>query len=392
MDVRVSVKSVKILLDVSAVSPPLSGIGRYSLELARHLELQDGVDEVAYLRGNRVTTSFDPAATVAPSSEIKWRRLLKQVLPYDLVLGPYRRKKSRALASSLVAYSDYIFHSPNFSVPPVSGRSVVTVHDLSVFHFPQFHPRDRVNYIRDQIDHSVSKADRVITDSQFVRTELLELYGLDPAQVVAIPLGVAAQFRPREAAEIAPVLAKYGLQAGHYLLSVGTIEPRKNLSGLLSAYLALDATLRGRYPLVIAGAYGWNSSDLMARIEQLQTAGEIIYLNYVPEDDLPTLYAGASVFCYFSFYEGFGLPVLEAMSCAVPVVCADSSALPELCGDSGLLADPGETGAMAAAMQRALTDHEWRSDASRRGLARSRHYRWDATAAGLVEVLAGIAA
>ena len=383
---------MKILLDVSAVSPPLSGIGRYALELARQLGAQGGVGEVAYLRGSQVLSHFDADALCAPVPVSKIRQQLKRVLPYDLVLGPYRRSKARALAASLRDYSDYIFLSPNFGMPPVSGRSVVTVHDLSVFHYPQFHPRDRVNYIRDQIEDSVKKADRVVTDSQFVRAELMDLYGLDAAQVVAIPLGVAPSFRARECPEVAQALSRYDVPVGRYLLSVGTIEPRKNLAGLLAAYRSLDASLRHRYPLVIAGAYGWNSSDVMLQIEQLQATGEVIYLDYVPEGDLPALYAGARVFCYFSFYEGFGLPVLEAMSSGVPVVCADSSALPELCSACGLLVDAADTAAMGSAMERALLDDEWRGRAIRRGLERSADYRWEATAARMVEVLAGMAA
>lgn len=383
---------MKILLDVSAVSPPLSGIGRYALELARHLDAQDGVGEVAYLRGSQVLSEFDADSLCAPAPVSNIRQQVKRLLPYNLVLGPYRRRKARALAASLSAYSDYIFLSPNFGMPPVNGRSVVTVHDLSVFHFPQFHPKDRVNYIRDQVEDSVKKADRVVTDSQFVRSELIDLYGLDAAQVVAIPLGVAPSFRAREYPEVARALSRYDLPVGRYLLSVGTIEPRKNLAGLLAAYRSLDLSLRRRYPLVIAGAYGWNSSDVMLQIEQLQATGEVIYLDYVPEGDLPALYAGARLFCYFSFYEGFGLPVLEAMSSGVPVVCADSSALPELCDACGLLVDAADIAAMGKAMERALLDDDWRGQAVQRGLEHSAAYRWQTTAARMAEVLAGIAA
>ena len=382
---------MKILLDVSAVTQPLSGIGRYGLELAAHLPAQPGVEEVIYLRGDHVQRVFDPGALEVAGSSGKWRRAIRRTLPYGLVLGPYRQRRARGLAHKLKAYSDYIFYSPNFSVPPVEGRSVVTVHDLSVFHFPRFHPRDRVNYIRDQIHHSVARADRVVTDSEFVRRELLELFGLGPERVVAIPLGVADVFRPRPDRELAPVLDGYGVRAGQYLLSVGTIEPRKNLAGLLGAYRQLEDSLRSRYPLVIAGAYGWQSGELLQQIQGMQAAGEVIYLDYIPERDLPALYAGAALFCYFSFYEGFGLPVLEAMSSGVPVVYADRSALPELCAGVGLAADPDDAPAMHAALQRALLDGGWRSSASRQGIARSDNYRWEQTAASLVAVFGELA-
>jgi len=382
---------MKILLDVSSVTPPLSGIGRYSLELARHLPAQDGVDAVAFLRGDLVQTEFSCSALNPPRPVSRLRQWVKPWLPYKLVLGPYRRRRARALAGRLRDYSDYIFYSPNFTMPPVSGQSVVTLHDLSVFHFPDFHPRDRVNYLREQINHSVERADRLITDSEFVREELLALFNLPPEKVIAIALGVDATYRPRVAVELAAVLERYGLAAGNYLLSVGTIEPRKNLAGLLRAYGQLDEALRRRYPLVIAGSYGWNSDSLMAEIRRLRLSGEIIYLDYVPEHDLPLIYAGATAFCYFSFYEGFGLPVLEAMSSGVPVVCAKASALPELVADASLQVDPHDDLAMAGALQRALEDSAWREEAGGRGRARSREYTWTRTCQRLVGVFSGLA-
>jgi alpha-1,3-rhamnosyl/mannosyltransferase len=382
---------VKILFDVSSVIHPLSGIGRYSLELARHLPEQAAVEEVAYLRGNQVQAAFDFDAVAIPPQTSRARQLIKRFLPYDLVLGPYRSRKARALAASLQPYSDYIFYSPNFTVPSVSGRSVVTLHDLSVFHFPEFHPRDRVNYLKDQVHHSVEKADRLVTDSEFVRTELLQLFQLAPTKVIAVPLGVDESFRPRQGDELQRVMRQYGLRPGHYLLSVGTIEPRKNLAGLLQAYKQLEDSLRRRYPLVLVGAYGWNSGPLMEEVRHLQAAGEVIYLDYVPEQDLPLIYAAATAFCYFSFYEGFGLPVLEAMSSGVPVVCAATSALPELFCDGSIQVDPHDTRAMSMALQQALVDDGWRSAAGRQGREHSRKYTWGRTAASLVDVFKGLA-
>lgn len=383
---------MKILLDVSAVSLPLSGIGRYTLELAGNLPLCPGVEELLYLAGDRVQAEFDPAAIQPPPPASRFRQWLKPLLPYKLLLGPYRRRRAKALAAGLHDYRDYLFHSPNFSLPPVEGRAVVTLHDLSVFHFPQFHPRDRVNYLRDQIAHSIERADHLVTDSAFVRDELLQLFKLPAARVTAVPLGVDASFRPRPEGELQAVMARYGLRAGAYLLSVGTIEPRKNLAALLRAYRRLDPAQRRQYPLVIAGAYGWNSGPLMAQVEQMRGAGELIYLDYVPEPDLPALYAGAAAFCYLSFYEGFGLPVLEAMASGVPVICASGSALDELCAGSAEQADPEDDNGILASLQKALDDPAWRSLARERGLARAATFTWQRSARRLAEVFAELAA
>lgn len=392
MDVPKPDWRVKILLDVSAVSLPLSGIGRYTLELAGQLPLCPGVEEVAYLAGERVQSNFDPAAIQPPPPASRFRQWLKPLLPYKLLLGPYRRRRARALAAGLHDYRDYLFHSPNFSLPPVEGRAVATLHDLSVFHFPQFHPRDRVNYLRDQIAHSIARADHLVTDSAFVRDELLHLFELPVDKVTAVPLGVDASFRPRRAAELQAVMARYGLRAGAYLLSVGTIEPRKNLAALLRVYQSLSQELRRQYPLVIAGAYGWNSGQVMAQVEQMRGAGELIYLDYVPEPDLPALYAGAAVFCYLSFYEGFGLPVLEAMASGVPVICARGSALDELCAGCAEQADPYDDKVIQESLQKALQDQVWRSEAREAGLARAATFTWQRSARKLVEVFAGLAA
>jgi len=383
---------VKVLFDISCITQPLSGVGRYALELARRLPLADKGCTVRFLRDGQVQDGFDAAAVPAPAAVSRPRQWLKSRIPYRQLLGPYRRRKARLLAASLRDYDDHIYYSPNFSLLPIGGPSVVTVHDLSVFHFPECHPRDRVNYIRDQIRHSVAEADRLVTPSRFVRGELMDLFGLSPERVVAIPNGVDTSFRPHARAELEAVTSQYKLHPGGYLLSVGTIEPRKNLSGLLAAYRRLDAALRRRYPLVIAGAYGWNAGPLMDEIESLQRSGEVIYLNYVPEQQLPALYAGAAAFGYFSYYEGFGLPVLEAMSSGVPVVCADSSALPELCGDIALLADAHDVQAMADALRTALEDSAWRTVAIERGLALSAGFTWQHAADRLAGVFRELAA
>ncbi|MEM1155430.1 MAG: glycosyltransferase family 1 protein [Pseudomonadota bacterium] len=388
MDVPRSQQPVKVLLDITAITPPLSGIGRYALEMARHLPRCSEVSKVSYLKGREIAESWEmgPEHKAPPTDTAK--KQVRALLPYRYLLGPYRQMRARSLAQRLQSFSDHVFFSPNFSMPPIASPSIVTVHDLSIFHFPEFHPRDRVNFLKDQILHSVEHAGRLVTDSGFVHRELIELLSVAEDRISVVPLGVSPAFKPRSRSSIASTLARYGIADTGYVLSVGTLEPRKNLALLLRAYHEQSSALKRSFPLVLTGASGWKDKALMHYLQKLQQKGEVIYLDYVPEEDLPAIYAGASVFVYLSHYEGFGLPVLEAMSCGIPVVSADTSALPELCNDVALFANPTDLAAIKLALQRSLEDESWRAVAAENGIERSADFTWQAAADNIAEIAA----
>nr|WP_241262730.1 glycosyltransferase family 1 protein [Parahaliea mediterranea] len=377
------------MLDISAVQAPLSGIGRYSCELAAHLPRVEGIDSVLFVRGTGVDAHFDPAQLPRQRRDGGLRRWLKRLPGLRRGLSTYRRLKAGRVAESLDRFADHVYLSPNFSIPRFKGRSVATIHDLSVFRYPEFHPRDRVEHLQAEIRYSLANANHLLTDSHSVRDELLARFHLEPGRVSVAPLGVDSAYRPRPAHELRAPLAAHGLQAGRYVLTVGTIEPRKNLDALLDAHARLDAGLRRQYPLVIVGAYGWSSRAVLDRI-RAAPAGEVIYLDYVPESELPLIIGGAAMFCCASHYEGFGLPVLEAFSSGVPVVCADNSALSELAGGCALMWPGGDPESLAGLIARALEDGEWRERAVADGLARSGQYRWRNTAEAVAEALRGM--
>jgi alpha-1,3-rhamnosyl/mannosyltransferase len=199
---------------------------------------------------------------------------------------------------------------------------------------------------------------------------------------------VDAAFRPRDAQQLQPVLSRHGLQAGGYTLSVATLEPRKKLDRLIAAYSRLPDSLRRQYPLVLTGSAGWLNGRIRQAIDRGRTEGWLHYLGYVPQDDLPALYAGARALALISIYEGFGLPVLEAMASGTPVLTSNVSSLPEVAGGAALLVDPDDLPAVSGQLERLLTDEPWRASAVAAGLQRARQFTWERCVQRTVEVYA----
>jgi glycosyltransferase involved in cell wall biosynthesis len=276
-----------------------------------------------------------------------------------------------------------------YTAPPLAPCPVVaTIHDLSFEHLPEtFRRRSRVQ-LRLTVRRTARRAARVIAPSEFTRRDLIETYRLDPERVAAIPLAASPHFRPVEdAEEIARVRRRYRL-GGEYVLAVGSIQPRKNLARLVRAYSLLRRE-RGRSnlpQLVLVGKLAWLYGETLRAIEEEGAGGSVILTGYVSEGDLPALYTGALCFVYPSYFEGFGLPPLEAMSCGAPVLTGNLTSLPEVVGDAGLTADPFDTGALARALARLIDDAALRADLRARGLRRARAFNWRDTARMTLQV------
>jgi alpha-1,3-rhamnosyl/mannosyltransferase len=268
---------------------------------------------------------------------------------------------------------------------------VITVHDLSFVRHPESHPGDRLEHLARYLPASLARAAHVITDSETVKREAVAHFGLDPRRVTAIHLGVGPEYAPRTAKETAAVLSRHGLVHGGYVLSVGTLEPRKNLVLALRAWASLPAGVRGGRPLVVAGMKGWLNDSLLALVEKLEREGAVRFLGYVAQDDLPFLYAGALAMAYPSRYEGFGLPVVEAMACGIPVITSTASCLPEVAGEAALLVDPDDEARMSEALRRVLGDATLRADLAARGIERARGFTWAACAERTVAVYRAVA-
>lgn len=364
---------MNVILSVDPITFPLTGIGRYTLELARGLQSEHAGDLKFYRSGQLHSDWRQPVDAPATNGRLG---LSKKIRSTRLARGAGKLVRMWRKPLSLEGLSDHIFHGTNYHVPRFDGRKVVTVHDLSVYLWPQHHPRERVIFVRAQIEHALKHASAIITDTEFTRREVASFFNHPLERIHAVHLASAAEFRPHARDELQLLQPAYGLEPCGYTLFLGTVEPRKNLSTLLDAYARLPSATRMRWPLVIVGDQGWKSDDLHSRFDRAQREGWLKYLGFAQQDQLPILVAGARVFAYPSMYEGFGLPVLEAMASGVPVICSNASTLPEVAGDAAAFHAPDDVAMLTQLLQVGLEDAEWREQAIKAGLAQNKKFSW----------------
>lgn len=372
---------MNVVLAIEAINPPLAGVGRYAWELATRLPQHADVESVRYLSDGlwRALPTLNSNTTPSISgTSLNLQARIRQGLGRSTTVAKvYGRLAPYIAKRSLRSLKDGIFHGPNYLVPETDLKKIVTIHDLSIFRFPQWHPQARVTRSRQAIPQSVQRADLIITVSSAIRLEVMEEFSLPSSKVLAILHGVDEQFHPRTQAELLPVLEQLGLQQNTYTLFVSTIEPRKNLSRLMAAYRALPHSLRMHFPLVLVGDKGWKSDDIHTEIKHANDEGWLIYLGYIEQQYLPILYAGCRLFAYPSIYEGFGLPIAEAMASGVPVLTSDRSSMPEVAGGAAMLVNPDDVESIRAGLQQALEDEQWRAVAVAKGVQRAAELSWD---------------
>lgn len=362
---------LKIILSTDCVKFPLTGIGRYAFELAKQLENSQSVD-LSYLNGLSITKTLPVASETGNSGQGLKRQLQKSRLVSDIYRVTYPYAKSYVLKKQ----QEHIFHSPNYYIPPNIGKSVATFHDLSVFHWPEFHPAGRVHLMQKELKKTVARAKVLITDSEYTKTELVEYFSLDASDVVVAPLASSGFFMPRQPADVHSVLNKYKLGYKQFFLYTGTIEPRKNILSLLQAYDRLDAVTKRNFPLVISGYKGWENEELFKLFKKGSDEGWLNYLGFTASEDLPKLYAAAKGFLFPSIYEGFGLPVLEAMASGVPVICSNASSLPEVVGEAALMHDPYDVPRFSESIDRLIQDPSIEQRMITAGIERASQFSW----------------
>jgi glycosyltransferase involved in cell wall biosynthesis len=348
-----------------------AGIARYTAHLTAALSALDGPERYLVLRGRlgqrqRVGTSRAVQRRVFTPPH---NRLERWTLPLELLA----RRPWPALLHSV----DHV--SPAWR----NWRSVVTLHDLAFLLYPATHTADSRAYYAAS-GESVRRAERVIAVSQRTASDAVRLLGVDPARVRVVPEAAAPGFRPRDAAAFQFVAQRLRLDERPYVLFVGTLEPRKNVPLLLDAFAQVQAGLDAQ--LLVVGGRGWLDEPIFAALARLGLGDAVRFLGGLDQDDLAALYSHAGVLVLPSVYEGFGLPVLEAMACGAPVVCSNAGPLPEVAGDAAVLLAPDDAGQWAQAILSVMTDARLADDLRQRGFARAATFSWERAAVATRDV------
>ncbi|HZC76191.1 MAG TPA: glycosyltransferase family 1 protein, partial [Ktedonobacterales bacterium] len=274
-----------------------------------------------------------------------------------------------------------VLHGPDFTLPPTIGaRTVVTIHDLAFLTHPECALPSLVAYLSRVVPHALHRADRVIAVSQRTATDLIERLDVPAERIAVIHLGVDPSFAHAPAADaVAEVCARLGL-ATPFVLAVGTVEPRKNYEHLIAAFASIAREVAGPRMLVIAGRKGWLYEGVFAAAQRHGVAEHVRFLDYVTDDDLRALYRAAAVLAMPSLYEGFGIPLLEAMASGTPIVCSTAGSLPEVAADAGLLVPAEDTEALAEALLRVVREPALAAALAARGRERVKAFTWQAAA------------
>ena len=361
-------------MNATSLLSPATGIAAYTRNLAEALLLTGELEARFFYRFGWSRNIRDvPLPTFT-----QLNKLVKKLVPYPYEISRFLQQQ--VFRKGVAEYRPDIYHDPNYLSYRFDGPTVITVHDLSHVRYPETHPAIRVRIMNKLLPLAIEAASQIIVDSRFVKDEVVNHFGVDPDKVHPISLGVGESYAPRSAEEVGPVLARFGLSAKNYIFTVGTIEPRKNLIRAVDAYAGLPEAIRKSTPLVFAGMKGWLTEELDARIRKHEDRGEVRWLGYVSAEVLPMLYSGASMLVYPSLYEGFGLPVLEAMASGIPVITSNRASLPEVAGDVGLMVDPEDVDGLRTQMLRLIEDKEEAARRGALGVARARQFTWQACA------------
>lgn len=367
---QANARKLRIGINAITLLSPRTGIGNYVFALGNEL-----------LGSPEVTPSFFYAKEWSPHlrkdplpniNSIKMR--VKRYVPGAYPI--FRTISSRYFRRGLKNHPIDVYHEPNYLAYRFDGPVVITVHDLSWIRHPETHPKERLRAMERYFPRSLDNASAIITDCQFVKNEIMEVFGIPAEKIHSVPLGVSARFRPVAVEECQQLLRENGLDYGRYFLSVGTLEPRKNIAALIEAFSMLPWVIQKAYPLVLIGMRGWLMSGIEAKLCPMVKKGIVRPLGYVPDVQMPVFYSGARAFVFPSLYEGFGLPLLEAMACGTPVIASNRSSIPEVVCHAGELLAPDDLDAMSRSLKRIVEDDARHRCLASAGIEQAAKFSW----------------
>jgi glycosyltransferase involved in cell wall biosynthesis len=360
----------KLLIDSISLLSSHTGIGRYTYNIANELKNQDNFD-IEYFYGYYSKKLINNSSKVSN---------LKSIVVKNSYIKKIARKLLMLLSKIIAPHYD-IYWQPNF-IPNnfIKAKKIVTsVHDFSFILYKDFHPKERIEYFENNFFKNIYKSDMIITGSNFSKQEIIDRLGFEASKIEVIYHGIDHKlFKVYDDLDINIDLPK------RFIFCVGSIEPRKNLLGLLKAYNLLDKNIKEKYKLVLAGFKGWENKEIMQLIKQNEDY--IKYLGYISDKELAKVYNLTKLFIYPSFYEGFGLPVAEAMACGTPVITSNVSSLPEVGGDAVVYVDPNDIEDIKQKIMMVLNDEDLQKQMIQKGLKRAKEFTWEKSAKKHMEV------
>ena len=371
---------MRIALDYTAGIRQGAGVGQYVRSLVNEMLAQDASNEYTLITSGRPTKehSFPTASNVRGRS----------VFIPDRYLNIFWYRWRVPLYANFFTGPADIYHGLDFGLPPLAGRAhkVVTVYDLAFLQHPETAVSSLAAFLNKVVPESVAAADVVAAISHATKHALIEHYKTPPEKITVIPCGIAPHFhRISDAALLEATRRKFDLKRP-LVLSVGTLEPRKNHLGLIKAFYEVQKSKESPAMLAIAGGKGWLYEETQRMVTELKLENKVRFLGRISDLELITLYSLADVFAFPSFFEGFGMPPLEAMACGAPVITSNTSSLPEVTGDAAILVDPHDTNAIANAIARILGDEQLREELRQKGYLQAQHYTWPKAAHKMLTV------
>ncbi len=366
---------MKILVNAAPMTGLLTGIARYLRNMYQTMAKMEQVD-ISYLAGKKLFHSMPPLADTG-----KWQKATAAVwkLPDPVVfsLRAFHWLRYENILRGICSKNSFnLYHETAFVPAKMTNiPTVYSIYDLSLRRFRETHPRERVWFFEYFLKRRMSYATHILTISKFIRQEIIDEFSVPPEMVTAIPLAPDPIFGLRTAEEVKKVKQQYKLPES-YLLFVSSLEPRKNINLLIEAMHSVSVDI----PLVLVGWQGWGDKDWLEKIKSTSLKNRIHIIGHVPDEHLVEIYNGATALVYPSLYEGFGLPIVEAMACGCPVICSNAASMPEAAGDAGLFINPQKSNELSDAIETVVMNSEKRTELIRRGHLQAKSFSWERTA------------